>query len=91
MLFTGSLDNTGYYADSTLTNQSSFHRQNSLPSHEENETTDVPSSPVTQTPPFDYYSGGTQQVRQSTLLPDLFNVHSQLCNFKWLLSHFLLL
>ncbi|GFQ93874.1 protein transport protein Sec16A [Trichonephila clavata] len=52
----------GYYQGDTITpSQSNFYRQNSIPSHEENETTDVPSSPVTQTPPFDYFSGGTQQ------------------------------
>ncbi|XP_054719971.1 protein transport protein Sec16A-like [Uloborus diversus] len=45
--------------------QSNFQMESSIPSHEENETTDVPSSPVTQTPPFDYYSGGTQQAQDS--------------------------
>ncbi|XP_035213145.1 protein transport protein Sec16A-like [Stegodyphus dumicola] len=42
-----------------------FNTESSIPSHEENETTDVPSSPVTQTPPFDYYSGGTQQMMEN--------------------------
>ncbi|GBM11819.1 Protein transport protein Sec16A [Araneus ventricosus] len=55
------LDSGGYYQGDTATNQNSFYRQNSIPSHEENETTDVPSSPVTQTPPFDYFSSGAQQ------------------------------
>lgn len=50
-----------YYA-SDLNNQTNFHMESSVPSHEENETTDVPSSPVTQTSPFDYYSGSAQQV-----------------------------
>ncbi|GFS65786.1 protein transport protein Sec16A [Nephila pilipes] len=55
-------DSGGYYqGDTTTSSQNNFYRQNSIPSHEENETTDVPSSPVTQTPPFDYFSGGTQQ------------------------------
>lgn len=50
------------YYSGDINNQNSFHLESSVPSHEENETTDVPSSPVTQTPPFDYYSGSTQQV-----------------------------
>ncbi|GIY88901.1 hypothetical protein CDAR_108152 [Caerostris darwini] len=55
------LDNGGYYQSDVTSNPNTFYRQNSIPSHEENETTDVPSSPITQTPPFDYFSGGTQQ------------------------------
>lgn len=54
-----------YYQNDIINNQNSFHLDSNLPSHEENETTDVPSSPVTQTPPFDYYSGSTQQVSDS--------------------------
>lgn len=50
-----------YYAND-MNNQTNFHIDSSVPSHEENETTDVPSSPITQTPPFDYYSASTQQV-----------------------------
>ncbi|CAL1294279.1 unnamed protein product [Larinioides sclopetarius] len=59
------LDSGGYYQSDTATNQNSFYRQNSIPSHEENETTDVPSSPVTQTPPFDYFSSGAQQMNEN--------------------------
>ncbi|XP_055940834.1 protein transport protein Sec16B-like isoform X2 [Argiope bruennichi] len=59
------LDSGGYYQGETATNQNSFYRQNSIPSHEENETTDVPSSPVTQTSPFDYFSSGAQQANEN--------------------------
>ena len=51
-----------YYQGEIVNSQNSFHLDSSMPSHEENETTDVPSSPVAQTPTFDYYNNN-QQVR----------------------------
>lgn len=56
-----------YYQGEVVNNQNNFHLDSSMPSHEENETTDVPSSPVAQTPTFDYYSNNNQQVRNLVL------------------------
>ncbi|GIZ02513.1 hypothetical protein CEXT_279332 [Caerostris extrusa] len=67
------LDNGGYYQSDVTSNPNTFYRQNSIPSHEENETTDVPSSPITQTPPFDYFSGGTQQINENKPLYETSN------------------